>query len=109
MAARLISDAAAATAVLFSALLATVNALLALLLSHVGVTRRTTKAFFGAVLGGMLFRMGATLSGFIIGLKVLLLPSTILAATLLTYTGLFIAVEVSLWSRQDFSRRVQAS
>ncbi|MBK5257885.1 MAG: hypothetical protein JJE39_17815 [Vicinamibacteria bacterium] len=105
----LISDIAAETAVFFSALLATGNALSALLLSHIGGTRQSTKAFFGAVLGGMLFRMAATLAGFWIGLKILLLPAIALAVALLTYTGLFIAAEVSLWSRQDFSRRVQAS
>lgn len=108
-AAGLISDLSAETAIFFSALLATGNALCALLLSHIGVTRRTTKAFFGAVLGGMLFRMAATLIGFMVGLKILLLPATTFAVALLAYTGLFIAAEVSLWSRQDFSRRVQAS
>ncbi len=108
IAVRLTSDTAAETAVLFSALLATVNALVALLLSHLGSTRTSTKAFFGAVLGGMLLRMGATLAGFVIGLKVLLLPSITFAAALLTYTGLFIAAEVALWSRQSFSPRVQS-
>ena len=67
------------------------------------------KTFFGAVLGGMLFRMGATLAGFVIGLKVLLLPPAALATALLTYTGLFIGAEVMLWSRQDFSPRIQPS
>ena len=109
VAAGLTSDLAAETAIFFSALIATGNALCALLLSHVGATRRSTKAFFGAVLGGMLFRMGATLAGFFIGLKLLLLPAATFAVALLLYTGLFIAAEVSLWSRQDFSRRVQAS
>ena len=36
-------------------------------------------------------------------------PAGPFAVALLTYTGLFIAAEVSLWSRQDFSRRVQTS
>lgn len=109
IAARLTADPAAKTAVVFSALLATVNALCALLLSHVGATRRSTKAFFGAVLGGMLFRMGATLAGFMIGLKVLLLPPAALATALLAYTGLFTAAEVALWSRQNFRPRVRTS
>ncbi len=109
LAARLTPDQPAQTAVLFAALLATVNAMCALLLSHIGATRRSTKAFFGAVLGGMLFRMGVTLAGFMIGLKVLLLPPAALAAALLTYTGLFTGAEVMLWSRQDFSRPVQTS
>ena len=109
IAARLTADPGAETAVVFSALLATVNALCALLLSHVGATRRSTKAFFGAVLGGMLFRMGATLAGFMIGLKVLLLPPAALAAALLAYTGLFTAAEVAWWTRQNFNPRVQTS
>lgn len=109
IAAGLTSDVSAETAVFFSALLATGNALCALFLSHVGATRRTTKAFFGAVLGGMIFRMAATLIGFIVGLKVLLLPAATFSVALLAYTGIFIAAEVSLWSRQDFSRRVQTS
>jgi hypothetical protein len=57
----------------------------------------------------MLFRMAATLGGFWIGLQILLLPAGPFAVALLTYTGLFIAAEVSLWSRQDFSTRVQTS
>lgn len=109
LATRLIPDSGAATAVLFSALLATVNALSALLLSHLGVARRSMKGFFGAIIGGMFFRMAATLAGFAAGLKILLLPPTALAAALLTYTGLFMAAEVALWSRQDFSGRTQAS
>lgn len=109
VASRLTSDTAAFTAVFFSAILATVNALCALLLSHIGATRRSLKAFFGAVLGGMLFRIAATLAGFMIGLKVFLLPPGIFAAALLTYTGLFMAAEVSLWSRTDFPRRIQTS
>ena len=109
LATRLIPDSAASTAVLFSALLATANALLALLLSHVGLSRSSTKAFFGAIIGGMFFRMAATLAGFVAGLKVLLLPPAALTAALLTYTGLFMAAEVALWSWQDFSGRTQAS
>ena len=109
VATRLTSDRAAETAVLFSALLATANALCALLFSHFGARRRSTKAFFGAVLGGMLLRMGTTLTGFVIGLKILLLPAVTFAVALLAYTGLFIAAEIALWSRQNFSPRVQSS
>jgi hypothetical protein len=107
--AALTSDVSVETAVFFSALLATGNALCALVLSHIGMTRRSMRVFLGAVLGGMLFRMAATLIGFVVGLKILLLPASALAVALLTYTALFIAAEVSLWSRRDFSTRVQAS
>ena len=103
------SDPAQETAVLFAALLATLNALVALFLTHVAGKRRTTRAFFAAVFGGMLARMGATLLGFIIGLKVLALPAPALAGALLGYTLLFTAIEVSLWSRQSFSPQVQLS
>lgn len=104
-----ISDPGARTAVFLSALLATGNGLCALLLSHLGSSRRTTKAFFGAVLGGMVFRMGTTLGGFVFGLKVLLLPIVPLAAALLSFTACFTAAEVTLWSRQSFSPKVQLS
>jgi hypothetical protein len=97
------------TAVVYSALLATGNGLLALLLSHVGSKQSSTKAFFGAVLGGMVFRMGVTLGGFVVGLKVLVLPAAPLASGLLAFTACFIAAEVSLWSRQNFSPKVQLS
>jgi hypothetical protein len=102
-------DQAFATAVLLSALLATGNSLLALLLSHVGSRQSSTKAFFGAVLGGMILRMGVTLGGFVVGLKVLLLPAAPLASALLAFTACFTAAEVTLWSRQNFSPKVQLS
>lgn len=105
----LASDVASETAILFAALLATGNALGALSLTHIAGKRHTTKAFFGAVFGGMMIRMGATLAGFVIGLKVLALPAPVFAGALLGYTLLFTAIEVSLWSRQSFSPQVQPS
>lgn len=103
IAALLTSDRAAETAVLLSALIATLNGLSALFLSHLGSKRRSMKAFLGAVIGGMVLRMGTTLSGVVIGVKFLLLPPAVFAAALLTFTGLFTAAEVTLWSRQKFS------
>ena len=105
----LTSDRAAETAVLVSALIATGNGLCALLLTHLGSKRGSMKAFFGAIFGGMALRMGTTLAGLLIGVKVLLLPALPLAVALLTFTGLFTAAEVTLWSRQKFSPRVQPS
>jgi hypothetical protein len=105
----LLSDPAAKAAVLFSAVLTTGNGLCALLLSHIGSKRSSMKAFFGAVFGGMVLRMGTTLAGLAVGLKVLLLPAFPLAVALLAFTGLFTAAEVALWSRQNFSPRVQLS
>jgi len=103
------SDRASELAVFFSALLATLNALCALLLSHLGSKRGSMKAFFGAVFGGMVLRMGTTLGGLLVGVKVLLLPALPFAVSLLTFTAVFTAAEVALWSKQNFSLRVQAS
>lgn len=109
VATRLASDRTAETAVLISALLATVNGVGALALSHLGSRWSSTKAFMGAVFGGMVLRMGLTLTGFLIGLRVLELPAALFAATLLTFTALFTAAELAVWSRQNFSPRVQQS
>jgi hypothetical protein len=105
----LTSDRAAETAVLAAAGIATFNALSALLLNHLGSRRGSMRAFFGAVFGGMVLRMGTTLAGLLVGIKVLLLPALPFAAALLTFTGVFTAAEVTLWSRQNFSPRVQHS
>ncbi|MEO8501655.1 MAG: hypothetical protein ABI565_12120 [Vicinamibacteria bacterium] len=105
----LTSDRASQTAVFFSALIATCNSLCALLVSHIGSKQHSLKAFFRAIFGGMILRMGTTLAGVAIGLEVLLLPALPLAVTLLSLTGLYTAAEVTLWSRQDFSPRVQLS
>ena len=105
----LIADPSSQQAVRLSAALATMNGVCALLLAYVGATRKSTKAFFGAVLGGMVLRMATMLGGFMVGLKVLMLPALPFAVALLGYTGLFTAAEVALWSRQNFSSRVQLS
>ncbi len=105
----LTDNGAIVSAVRFSALVATMNALSALWLTHLGGRRRSTRAFFGAVLGGMLFRMTATLVGFVVGLRLLALPTAALAAALLSYTLLFTGIEIALWSRQSFSPQVRLS
>ena len=102
-------DPRASAAVFVSALIATGNALCALLLSHLGTKAGTMKAFFRAVFGGMVLRMGTTLAGLLVGVKVLLLPVLPFAVSLLTFTGVFTAAEIALWSRQNFSPRVQPS
>ncbi len=94
---------------LVSALIATGNGVCALLLTHIGSRRGSMKAFFGAVFGGMALRMGTTLMGLLVGIKVLLLPALPFAVALLAFTGVFKAAEVTLWSRQSFSPRVQPS
>ena len=107
--AALSSDRASSTAVFVAATIATLNGLCALLLTHLGSKRGSMKAFFGAIFGGMVLRMGTTLAGLLVGIKVFLLPALPFAAALLTFTGVFTAAEVTLWSRQNFSPRVQPS
>ncbi len=107
--AALSSDRASSTAVFVAATIATLNGLCALLLTHLGSKRGSMKAFFGAIFGGMALRMGTTLAGLLVGIKVFLLPALPFAAALLTFTGVFTAAEVTLWSRQNFSPRVQPS
>lgn len=108
-ASRLISDLPSERAVLYAAALATLNAVCALGLSRLGAQYPSTKGFFGAIFGGMVLRMGLTLSGLVLGLKALALPALPLAVSLLAFTALFTTAEVALWSRQDFSPRGQLS
>jgi hypothetical protein len=103
------SDPATSTPVFVSAFIATGNALCALLLSHLGLKSGSMKAFFRAVFGGMVLRMATTLFGLLIGIKVFLLSALPFAGSLLAFTLVFMAAEVSVWSRQDFSSRVQPS
>lgn len=108
-AAGFVTDPGALDAVRLAALIATFNGVGALVLSHVGATRATNLGFFGAVFGGMVLRMATTLAGLLIGVKILLLPAVPFAVALLTFTALFTAAEVALWSRQNFSPKVQLS
>ena len=94
---------------LSAAVLSTGNGLCALLLTDLGARRSSTKAFFGAVFGGMVLRMGTTLGGCVIAIRVFQLPIAPFVATLLTFTALFTAAEVALWSRRNFSPKVQLS
>ena len=103
------SDPATLNAVFVSAFIATGNAQCALLLSHLGMKAGSTKGFFGAVFGGMVLRMATTLSGLLIGVKIFELPALPFAGSLLAFTFVFTAAEVSLWSRQNSSSRVQTS
>ena len=104
-----LADPGALAAVQLAALIATFNGVGALVLSHVGASRATNLGFFGAVFGGMVLRMGTTLAGLLIGVKILLLPAVPFAVALLAFTALFTVAEVALWSRQNFSPKVQLS
>ncbi len=109
VAAGLLDDARSETAVGLAALIATGNGVAALVLSQIGASLPSTMGFFGAVFGGMVLRMATTLFGLLVGTKVLLLPVVPFAVALLAFTALFTAAEVALWSRQNFSPKVQIS
>jgi len=62
--------------------------------------RRSAKAFLGAVLGGMVGRMGLMLAAVVAGVLWLGLPKVPLAAALLPYFVLFLVVELSILHQQ---------
>jgi hypothetical protein len=86
-------------AVAFGAGLAVVNTLAA----HALVlwsSRRSTNAFLGAVLGGMVGRMALMLAAVVVGVLLLGLPKIPLAASLLSYFVLFLFMELSILHRR---------
>ncbi len=62
--------------------------------------RRSTNAFLGAVLGGMVGRMGLMLAAVLAGVLWLGLPKLPLVGSLLPYFVLFLVVELSVLHRQ---------
>ncbi|MBI3932079.1 MAG: hypothetical protein HY317_01565 [Acidobacteria bacterium] len=92
-------------AVLFGAVLAAANTLLAHFLVRWSVGR-STGAFLGAVLGGMVGRMGLMLTAVVAGILALELPKVPLAVSLLAYFVLFLVVELAVLQKQT-SPRVQ--
>lgn len=92
------ADAAARVAIFFGAALATLNTLAA----HGLVSwseRRSTQAFFAAVLGGMLGRMAFMLAALVLGVLVLDLPRLPLVASMLGYFTLFLVLELTVQQR----------
>jgi len=92
------ADAAMRLAVFFGAALATLNTLAA----HALATwseRRSTHAFFAAVLGGMVGRMAVLLAAFVLGVLVLGLPRLPLVVSLLAYFTLFMLMELAVQHR----------
>ena len=61
---------------------------------------RSAKAFLGAVLGGMVGRMGLMLAAVVAGVTWLGLPKIPLAAGLLPYFALFLVLELAILHRQ---------
>ncbi len=62
--------------------------------------RRSTNAFLGAVLGGMVGRMGLMLGAVVAGVLWLGLPKLPLVGFLLPYFVLFLVLELAILSRQ---------
>ncbi len=62
--------------------------------------RRSTNVFLGAVLGGMVGRMGLLLVAVVTGIVFLDLPKVPLAVALLVYFVLFLVVELTILHRR---------
>jgi hypothetical protein len=93
------ADAPTRWAVAFGGALAVANTLAA----HALVlwsSRRSTNAFLGAVLGGMVGRMGVMLAGVVAGILLLGLPRLPLAVSLLSCFVLFLVMELSILHRR---------
>lgn len=92
------ADAPTRWAVAFGGTLAVVNTLAAhgLVLWS---SRRSTNAFLGAVLGGMVGRMGLMLVAVVAGVLLLGLPKLPLTVSLLSYFVLFLVMELSILHR----------
>lgn len=90
-------------AAFLGALLAGANTLVAYYLA-VWSERRSTKAFFGAVLGGMAARMAVMLGAVVAAVLALRLPSVPLAVSLLGHFALFLALELTLLHRKTSHR-----
>jgi len=92
------AEASARLAVFFGAALATLNTLAAHALAAWS-ERRSTHAFFAAVLGGMVGRMAIVLAGAVVGMVVLGLPRLPLVVSLLGYFTLFMVMELTVQHR----------
>jgi hypothetical protein len=93
------ADVATRWAAAFGAALAVANTLAA----HVLVlwsSRRSTKTFLGAVLGGMVGRMALMLAAVVAAILWLGLPKVPLAVSLLSYFVLFLALELTILHRR---------
>jgi hypothetical protein len=96
------------TAALAGAALAAVNTLAAygLVLWAAG---RSTNAFLGVVLGGMVGRMGAMLAAVVAGVLVFGLPKVPLAVSLLAYFVLFLVFELTVLQRRTSGAEARRS
>lgn len=86
-------------AALYGGVLAALNTLLAYALV-LWTAGRSTNTFLGAVLGGMVGRMGLMLAAVVAGVLVLDLPKVPLAVSLLSFFVVFLVMELSILHRQ---------
>jgi hypothetical protein len=86
-------------AALFGGLLAGANTLLAYALV-LWSERRSTQAFLGVVLGGMVGRMAMMLGAVVAGVLVLGLPKVPLAVSLLAYFVAFLVLELAILQKK---------
>ena len=93
-------EPAARSATMVGAGLAVANTLVAYALIR-WASPRSTNAFMGAVLGGMVGRMGLMLGAVLVALLGLRLPSVPLVVSLLSYFVLFLALELTVLSRRS--------
>ena len=98
--------APARPAVLGGALLAASNTVLAYFLA-VWSAGRSTRAFMGAVLGGMVGRMAVMLGAVLVGVLVLGLPKVPLTFSLLAYFVVFLVLELAVLSRRPTGARAR--
>ena len=68
--------------------------------------RRSTNAFLGAVLGGMVGRMALMLGAVVAGVLLFGLPKLPLAVSLLSYFVLFLVMELSILHRRTTPARL---
>ena len=92
-------------AVLTGAALASVNTVLAYL-AAIGTMDKSPNVFLGAVLGGMVARMGLMLVAFVMAVRMGALPAVPLAASLLAYFVGFLVFELALLHRRTSARAV---
>jgi len=95
----------ARNAVLFGGLLAWANTGVAYALARWSASR-SQNVFLGAVLGGMVGRMGLLLGAVVLGVLVLGMPRAPLAIAVLSYFTVFLAIELTLLHRQTGGREV---
>jgi hypothetical protein len=93
------ADAGARGAVAAGGALAALNTILAYALV-LWSRDRSTNAFLGAVLGGMVGRMGLMLVGVLVLVLLLEMPKVPLAASLLSFFVLFLVVELAILHRR---------